>query len=262
MKAIEIINYVNGTIQVSETSCDKLIAGDTQKEIRRVGITMFPTVNVLKAAAEWGADMLIPHEPTYNQPMDIFWDNAVTDEKKRIVEESGMVIYRDHDHAHGAELNLIYEGFIWALGLEGEFLNKGTFALKDAMTGLELAKLIEEKLCIPHVRICGTRDYKVQNIKLCLGGPGSIMGVLKKQENELVIIGETCEWYDCEYVRDCSQMGINKTMLVLSFPVGSVEPSPITINLRLLFLSSSIFSLSTFKLYNSAICKAGVITGQ
>jgi hypothetical protein len=147
--------------------------------------------------------------------MDIFWDNAVTDEKKRIVEESGMIIYRDHDHAHGAELDLIYEGFIWALGLEGEFLNKGTFALKDAMTGLELAKLIEEKLCIPHVRICGTRDYKVQNIKLCLGGPGSIMGVLKKQENELVIIGETCEWYDCEYVRDCSQMGINKTMLVL-----------------------------------------------
>ena len=215
MKAIDIINYVNGNVQVSENSCDKLIAGDLQKEIKRIGVTMFPTVSVLKAVAEWGADMLIPHEPTYNHPMDIFLEDAVTNEKKRIVEDSGMVIYRNHDHAHGAELDLIYEGFIWALGLEGEFLNRGTFALKEAMTGLELAGLIEEKLRISHVRICGTRDHKTQNIKLCLGAPGSILGLLKKQENELVIIGETCEWYDCEYVRDCSQMGINKTMLVL-----------------------------------------------
>lgn len=40
----------------------------------------------------------------------------------------------------------------------------------------------------------------------------------------------------------------NQNILVLSFPVGRVEASPITINLRLLSLSSSICSFKTFKL--------------
>ena len=215
MKAIDIINYVNGNTQVSENSCDKVIAGNVKKEVKRVGVTMFPTVRVLRELAEWGADMLVTHEPTYNHPMDVFWKDPVTNEKKRIVEESGMVIYRDHDHAHNAPLDLIYEGMIDALGLGGEFADKGTFVLKEPLSGLELAKRIEDILQIPHVRICGTRDHKTNQIKLCLGGPGSIMNGLKKPDVELVIIGETCEWYDCEYVRDCSQMGINKTMLVL-----------------------------------------------
>ena len=56
-----------------------------------------------------------------------------------------------------------------------------------------------------------------------MGGPGSIIRLLKRDDVETVVIGEVCEWHECEYVRDCSELGIQKTILTLGHHMSERE---------------------------------------
>ena len=64
MKAKELIEEINTNGYASENTCDTVKAGDGEKELKKVGVTMFATVETVRRAKEWGADMLIVHEPT------------------------------------------------------------------------------------------------------------------------------------------------------------------------------------------------------
>jgi len=46
------------------------------------------------------------------------------------------------------------------------------------------------------------------------GAPGGVWEALTG-DAEIVIVGETCEWQMAEYARDASQLGMNKTLLIL-----------------------------------------------
>lgn len=46
-------------------SCDTLKAGNPYVETHKVAVSMFATPEVVREAKEWGAQLLIVHEPTY-----------------------------------------------------------------------------------------------------------------------------------------------------------------------------------------------------
>jgi putative NIF3 family GTP cyclohydrolase 1 type 2 len=70
MKASELIKELCEGAFAPEITCDTIKAGDAQREINKVGVTMFATVDVVRRAKEMGVDMLIVHEPTYYDHMD------------------------------------------------------------------------------------------------------------------------------------------------------------------------------------------------
>ena len=44
---------------------DIFVAGDPEKKIKKVGVCMFSSVDVIREAMKWGCDLLIPHESTF-----------------------------------------------------------------------------------------------------------------------------------------------------------------------------------------------------
>ena len=66
---------------------DTFKGGDETRKIKKVGVCMFSPVNVLKEAAEWGADLLIVHESTYINLGENTQNDAVYLGKKSIVDE-------------------------------------------------------------------------------------------------------------------------------------------------------------------------------
>ena len=86
MKAIELVKAINGEFYDKPKPFDGWIAGDKEKELQRVAVCMFPTVNVLREITDWGADMMIPHEPTFNHGHDQFIPTPVTIAKKKMVD--------------------------------------------------------------------------------------------------------------------------------------------------------------------------------
>ena len=60
-----LIDDLERNITVSENTVDTVKAGDAEREVKKVAVAMFASIDTIRAAAAWGADFLIVHEPTY-----------------------------------------------------------------------------------------------------------------------------------------------------------------------------------------------------
>ena len=73
MKAIEIMDELFKLANDRDYSntCDTCKAGNPDIEVRKIAVSMFATPEVVRRAREWNAQLLIVHEPTYYNHMDI-----------------------------------------------------------------------------------------------------------------------------------------------------------------------------------------------
>ena len=207
--------------------CDSCKMGDPDKEVNKVGITMFPTPEVLKQAAQWGADLLIIHEPIFYDHLDRITEESQRQAKKKIIDESQMALYRYHDHPHFREEDFIAKGMVKQMAFNGkaEYITPGALVritLDAPMTALQVAKQIETNCNLRHIRIVGARDLPATKISGMFGAPDGVLEELQNEESEIVLVGETCEWMIAEYARDAAQFGKNKTLMILGH-CGSEE---------------------------------------
>ncbi len=101
MKAVDIENHFFSVADwVSrDKTVDGILLGDPQKEIKTVLVTWMPGFGVLRAAVAGNFDMLMPHEPTFyaNVERGKFEETELGIAKKKFIEESGLVLLRNHD---------------------------------------------------------------------------------------------------------------------------------------------------------------------
>lgn len=220
MKAVDIMNELFSWAPGDYTrTCDTLKAGSPDAEVDRVALCCFATPQVVRDAAAWGAQLLITHEPTYYDHWDHMADTPVGRAKLALIEQSGLTLYRYHDHPHSAPVDLICAGELEALGLPGSVERTpyfGTYRLTLAqpVTPRELAAHIQRTLGIAHVRICGAVDTPCTRLATAFGTPAGVFETLSG-EAEIVLTGEACEWQLAEYARDAAQLGFQKALLIL-----------------------------------------------
>jgi len=223
MRARELMEELFALSEEADFSntCDTLKAGDPDRELHRVAVAMLPTVEVIKAAHEWGADFLLVHEPMYFNHRDEHSDDPVEVEKRTLINETGMTVWRYHDHPHATRPDIIDEGALRSLAPEPDVkidADRTTrLRLRSPLTPAELAAVIEEKWGLRHVRICGAKDAPCRNVTLQLGAPSqkAAFAELQRPECEIIIAGEISEWSICEYARDAAALGYNKAVLIL-----------------------------------------------
>ncbi len=228
----DLYNFTDPVEEHYARTCDVLKAGNPEQELGgKVATAMFPTPEVIRAVQTWGAKLLIVHEPMYYD----HWDSIQTleqqtglkrqilDRKRKLVEDSGIVVYRWHDHPHYAEADWISKGEVKYFGLTGTWEKGTTFAqnyfnLEKPMTAREMAAVMEKNLGVAHIRIAGAADVPFRRLGLLFGAAGGLENCLSNCD--AVLAGETCEWANSEFVRDCSQLGIPKALLVMGH-IGS-----------------------------------------
>lgn len=206
-------------------TCDTLKAGDPNTEVGKVAVSMFATPEVVKQAKEWGAQLLIVHEPTYYNHKDEHSDEKIECEKRRLIEDSKITVYRFHDHPHYTTPDIIASGQLKAFGLRGtveytDVIDLVRIHLDQPITPVELAKLIETRCGIKHLRICGARDAKCSVVSGMFGTPGKVFEELKSDKCEILLTGEACEWSLGEYARDAAQLGHKKALIIMGH-IGS-----------------------------------------
>ena len=207
-------------------TCDTCKAGDPEREVKRVAVCMFPTPDVIKDAKAWGAELLIVHEPAYYNHFDNHSDDKIEVEKHRLIEGSGITVWRYHDHPHYTFPDQIAVGQLRQFGLKGEIEYTHSFDLvrvhlDEPITPRALAKDIEKKCGIRHLRVCGAADVPCSVISGMFGAPGgAIFDELKSDKCEMLLVGETCEWQVAEYARDAAQLGYKKALIIMGH-VGS-----------------------------------------
>ena len=226
-KIMEVLYSMETTANYTHT-CDTIKAGDSEKEVKKVAVTMFGTPELLKKAKAWGADMLIVHEPMYFVHHDIVppeCTDPIILAKIEAAKDSGMAIYRYHDNMHHHVPDMIGEGQFRAMGLSGKF-EKGPYyavnriILDEPITVREIGELMREKLGLAAPKMCGALDTPITRISAAFGTPGHLNDELLSDEIELILTGESDEWSFAEKVKEAGQLGFTKAMIVMGH-IGS-----------------------------------------
>ena len=221
--------------------CDDWKCGNPDDECTGIVTALAPTIHVIQKTIELGANLLIVHEPTFYTSEDgpgWFEDFpcSVYDEKRKLLDDHGIAVWRDHDHMHAHNPDGIFTGVIKYMGWEG-------MAEVDRDTGLFAHYLVKfpeitvKELCqyvIDHVGINGVRyigDPEAKVSSLAIVGHLFPMPSMKKRKDgsdmeygvsiidtleqkvDVIMPGEVIDWTVLSYVRDAVQLGKAKAML-------------------------------------------------
>lgn len=219
-----------------EKTCDQLMSGSYNMEVTKIVTTFMATVEVIKKAAELGANFIITHEPTWFTGGDTTeWvkEDPVYLEKKKIIDDNNIAIWRFHDHMHMGHEDGIYRGFDEEFGWKdykihmstdsNDFLDKFGACYQIPRTTLgDLSMFFKNKMQMDVIQIVGNPDMMVEKVGVLVGG-GSLglgfeelpMRLMKEKDLDIAICGDITEWTLSAYIRDASQLGMNKGMLVL-----------------------------------------------
>lgn len=224
MKAREIYNdLIRSSLKIwAEGTCDGLIIGDPNKEVHRIGTCFKLTMALVQEALAQNLDMIITHEPTFSKedPCTVF--QGLDEQRLKMLRESGLTVYRYHDHAHDREPDYIHAGFLEAVGLKVrrqfplESFAVRRYELEEETTTRSFALRVKERLKLENVRLVDGEDRPVKTICLALGWVSSKnIRAFADMDSELFITGEVDEVFSDEYIRDAAFFGKNKSILLL-----------------------------------------------
>ena len=244
MKAREVIDRIkeyHPAFPEDYHGCDDYKCGDPDIECTGIVTAMAATVNVIRKAAELKANLIVVHEPTFYTSADEGgwsedFSNEVYEEKKKMLDEYGIVVWRDHDHMHAHRPDAIFAGVLKYLGWEDRAIidtDTGLFAhyLVDVepQSVRQLADHLIRTIGINGARIVGDPENIVSKVALVGhlfpnenskpdGTKGEysvkVIETLEKKA-DVIIPGEVIDWTVMSYIRDAMQLGKNKSAICI-----------------------------------------------
>lgn len=221
--------------------CDDYKCGDPEKECTGVVCALSPNISVINEAIRLNANLIVVHEPTFYTSQDgpgWFEDfgNKVYEEKKKLLDEHGICIWRDHDHMHAHDPDSIFTGVLKYVDWEKDaFTDRDTglfshFIVKiEGMKVKDLAKYLIDKIGINGVRIVGDEEAIVHTAALVghlypmdyrkkdgTKGEYSVKVIETLEKGADVIIpGEVIDWTVLSYINDAAALGHKKAAIIL-----------------------------------------------
>lgn len=227
----DVMNYIIEPVGKLKKTVDTLKAGSPNMEVTGIAVTFMPTQSSINQAIELGVNLLITHEGLYFSHSDDhnYGENSVEDQKRQLIEDSGIAIFRVHDYIHHYQPDGIMVGLIEALGWESyvtEHLPTASLVTTPAMDLKEIIDHIKTNLGLNYLRYVGEPSMPVKKIGITAGyrGGGSLLiPLFEEHELDIVLYGEGFEWETPEYVRDAVSQGHQKGIIVLGH-AESEEP--------------------------------------
>ncbi len=226
MKIQEVIDRIlayHPALPQEQETCDGFKSGDPAAQCTGIVTSVQASIDVIRRTGELGANLLIVHEPTYYTHMDTTdWlaGDLVFEEKKRLLAETGITVWRDHDHIHAHRPDGIMAGFAAEMGWTDYWeQNSGfhsTFLLPQT-TAREIALQMKQKLGLNAVRFIGSGDLAVSRVAMVghiIGRQEEVTERIHREEIDVAIALESLDWTTNSYIRDAGQLGLAKALIL------------------------------------------------
>jgi len=227
LTAREVVARIQKQVGVpwQSDTVDTFKAGNPDAPVSGIAVTMMATLDVLQRAAAAGDNLIITHEPTFFDHLDISDQlpekeaDPVLVAKRKFIADHNLVIWRFHDHWHARNPDGIEAGMVHALGWEKFQDPNNQYLFNIPETSLNtLASDIKRKLGINIVRVVGDPNLRVTRLALAPGAAGltAHAKALEMPGVQALVIGEAQEWEGVEYVSDAVTEGKQKSLIILS----------------------------------------------
>jgi len=224
---------VNGQPIDEKTSRDQVLYGDPNQQCRGIVTTCWASVEVIKKAADLQANLIIVHEALFwNRGDKTAWLQESANQtflaKKQLLDETGIVVWRNHDFVHsgiplgGEYVDGIFYGVAKLIGwLEYQVstdLLVRTFVL-PLTTVEDLGRQLIEKFGLNGLRIIGKPEDVISKVAITFHIMGEfdqgIITIIEKEKIEAIIALEITDFTVSEYIRDSSLLGFPKAVFAV-----------------------------------------------
>lgn len=236
---IEVIkNYhkgdVDGVTIDDETTRDQILYGDPNVDCTGIITTCWATIEVIKEAIKKNANFIICHEALFwnhgdKQDWLIENKNQVYFEKRKLLDEYGIVVWRDHDYIHSgipmedeSYRDGIFYGVAKLLNWHNCFSERDTFESINfeipEISAKELVSKIIEIFHLNGVKFIGNPNARINKVKLPMHIIGGANDLINETEKEDINCFLTMELSDCtftEYVRDAAMLELDRCIIAM-----------------------------------------------
>lgn len=216
------------------TTRDKVTYGEVDRECTGIVTCIWPTADVIRRAAELGANLIICHEALFwnhGDHQDVIAGNRTYLAKRRLLDEWGGAVWRCHDYIHsrvpigpgGAMVDGIFYGFAWKMGWLDCLRENGRMTLDfeiDPTRADELAASVVERLRLNGVRITGDPATIVRRAHVPMHVLGTsddtdAIAYVDEQGVDCLLTMEFVDFTTCEYIRDAAMLGQHKCAITV-----------------------------------------------
>jgi putative NIF3 family GTP cyclohydrolase 1 type 2 len=225
VSALDLNAYLRSLIEVNEPSVDKVIVGDPDTLITKIGTAWMPYWSTLKKARTKGVNTLVVHEPTFYTHRDLdetrggyisaaspakeLYTEQVA-AKRQWIEENNMVVIRCHDVLDKIGGYGIPFAFGRALGFKDSDLIKSRTYYNvyrlETRPAIEVARQIASKLQKvgqPGLAFYGDENYPVKSVGLgtgCICDPMQYMDL--EMDLAIAIDDSVSTWIQTTFAED------------------------------------------------------------
>ncbi|QTM98444.1 transcriptional regulator [Sediminibacillus dalangtanensis] len=219
-----VINQLSELAEPMEDTVDRLEFGNPKTEVTGIVTAFMATYRIIQATVESGANLLLTHEGTFYShkgSTSMLENDPIYQQKRQLVEQSGLAIYRLHDTIHRYSPDGITKALVRLLDWEeavAEYLTASAVVDLPPVRLKDVAGYLKEKLRLPFVRIMGDPSTRCSRAGVFVGyrgGGDSVIPVMQAKDLDVAIIGEGPEWETPEYIRDAICQGKNKALIVI-----------------------------------------------
>ena len=217
-----------------ETTRDQILYGNADQECTGIVTTCWATMDVIQKASDANANLIICHEALFwNHGDHIDWlqeqQNQTFLEKQKLLDETGIVVWRDHDYIHsgipmedGTYQDGIFYGFAKLMHWEDHIVSQGEAPLLYDLpetTVEEIGKQMLENFHLSGMKIVGDLHTKVKKAYICahvMGhGDSELITKVDQEDIDLLIALELIDYTVSEYIRDSCMAGHPKAIIAL-----------------------------------------------
>ncbi len=225
--AADVVAVIQSALPAARrpVTVDQFLDGDPATPVTGVATTMTATLDVLRAAVEAGANLVITHEPLYfdhhdGARTDLDAENdPVYGIKRAYVQEHGLVVWHLHDQQHDTLPDGVDAATAAELGwtLDPAEPDAGSTATIEPITLGDLARHLADTLGATALRYVGDPSAVVRRVGLDLGfrGFGRNRALLRRDDVDVVVTGEVHEWETGGYAVDAVATGVAKGLVAV-----------------------------------------------
>lgn len=192
----EIMNRIAPRQLAEDWDNPGLLVGSFDSEVEKIFVCLDVTEETVKAAVEFGANLIIAHHPLIFRAVKNFRTDLPLGKKLQILIKNDIAVFAAHtnlDSVQGGVNDVLAQklGLVDVKTFDEEIFSLGRIGkLQEKMTAKDFAQHVKKSLNAESVRLVDAGDFLIEKVGICGGAGSDIISKAKFHGAQAFVTGD------------------------------------------------------------------------